>query len=63
MLSFQEMEFPRRKNFMKNLNILLDSNPVSTPDQSLNFRSYTAQNNRSLDKRKNSHNVINSKRS
>ena len=62
MLPFQEMEFPRRKSFIKNLNILLDSNPIAAPDKSLNLRAYTTQNNRQSIQRKNSHHVINAPR-
>ena len=37
-MQFQEMEYPRRKNFIRNLNILLDSNLVPAPDKQLSAR-------------------------
>lgn len=30
-MTFQELSYPRRKNFIKNLNILLESKPVHSP--------------------------------
>ena len=35
MSQFQDFEFPRRKNFMKNLNILLNYEPIVSPDKTL----------------------------
>ena len=56
------MEFPRRKNFIKNLNILLSGNPISTPDKTFTFRTSTSHNSRTDLQRRNSHNLINAQR-
>lgn len=32
---FQELNYPRRKNFIKNLNILLETTPITSPSKSL----------------------------
>ncbi len=34
-MAFQDLNYPRRKNFIKNLNILLENSPILSPEKSL----------------------------
>lgn len=34
-MAFQDLIYPRRKNFIKNLNILLDTSPVLSPEKAI----------------------------
>lgn len=49
-MAFQDLCYPRRKNFIKNLNILLDTAPVLSPEKSLGtkFLSRTMPMNNAL---------------
>lgn len=40
-MTFQDLCYPRRKNFIKNLNILLDTAPVLSPEKSLGTKFLT----------------------